>query len=57
MKYYKTVDENGELIRIDKSTVKASGTEISEMEYDMLKAVIQVEVNGEDINAVQERLG
>lgn len=57
MKYYKTVDENGELIRIDKSTVKASGTEISEIEYDMLKAVIQVEVNGEDINAVRERLG
>lgn len=56
MKYYKTVDENGELIRLDKSTVKASGTEIDETEYNMLKAVIQIEVNGEDVNAVSERM-
>ena len=56
MKYYKTVDENGELIRLDKSTVKASGIEIDETEYNMLKAVIQIEVNGEDVNAVSERM-
>ena len=47
MKYYKTVDENGNLLRLDKSTVKASGEEISEVEYNMLKAVVQMEVNGE----------
>ena len=56
MKYYKTVDENGNLLRIDKSSVKASGTEIDEMEYNMLKAVIQLEVNGEDIATVSERI-
>lgn len=56
MKYYKTVGENGELIRLDKSTVKASGIEIDETEYNMLKAVIQIEVNGEDVNAVSERM-
>jgi len=47
MKYYKTVDEQGNLIRLDKSTVKASGEEISEIEYNMLKAAIQMDVNGE----------
>lgn len=56
MRYYKTVDENGNLLRIDKSSVKASGTEIDEMEYNMLKAVIQLEVNGEDIATVSERI-
>lgn len=47
MKFYKTVDENGNLLRLDKSSVKASGEEISEVEYNMLKAVVQMEVNGE----------
>lgn len=47
MKFYKTVDENGNLLRLDKSSVKASGEEISEVEYNMLKAVVQLEVNGE----------
>ena len=56
MRYYKTVDENGNLLRIDKSSVKASGTEIDEMEYNMLKAVIQLEVNGEDIATVSEMI-
>ena len=52
MKYYKTVDENGNLLRLDKSSVKASGEEISEVEYNMLKAVVQLEVNGESSEAV-----
>ncbi len=56
MKYYKTLNEQGELVRLDKSTVKASGTEIDEVEYNMLKAVIEIEVNGEDANAVSERM-
>ena len=52
MKYYKTVDENGNLIRLDKSTTKASGEEISEVEYNMLKAAIQLEVNGSSLEDV-----
>ena len=52
MKYYKTVDENGNLVRLDKSTTKASGEEISEVEYNMLKAAIQLEVNGSTLEDV-----
>lgn len=47
MKYYKTVDKDGNLLRLDKSSVKASGEEISEVEYNMLKAIVQMEVNGD----------
>lgn len=46
MKYYKTVDSNGNLIRLDKSTTQASGIEISEIEYNLLKAAINIEING-----------
>ncbi|MEE1046106.1 MAG: hypothetical protein U0M60_01645 [Clostridia bacterium] len=46
MKYYKTVDENGNLIRLDKSTTQASGIEISEIEYNLLYAAINIEING-----------
>lgn len=46
MKYYKTVDSNGNLIRLDKSTTQASGIEISEVEYNLLKAAINIEING-----------
>lgn len=52
MKYYKTVDSNGNLIRLDKSTTQASGVEISEVEYNMLKAAIQLEVNGSSVEEV-----
>lgn len=47
MKYYKTIDNEGNLLRLDQSSVAASGEEISEVEYNMLKAVIQIELNGE----------
>lgn len=52
MKYYKTVDENGKLIRLDKSTTQASGEEISEVEYNMLKTAIQLEVNGSTVEDI-----
>lgn len=52
MKYYKTVDSNGNLIRLDKSTTQASGEEISEVEYNMLKAAIQLEVNESSVENV-----
>lgn len=52
MKYYKTVDENGNLLRLDKSTTQASGQEISEIEYNLLKAAIQLEVNGSSVEDV-----
>lgn len=52
MKYYKTVDSNGNLIRLDKSTTKASGVEISEVEYNMLKAAVKLEVNGISVEDV-----
>lgn len=56
MKYYKTVDENGKLIRLDKSTTQASGEEISEVEYNMLKAAIQLEVNGSSVENVAKEV-
>lgn len=46
MKFYKTVDDQGNLVRLDKSTVP-TGTEISEVEYNLLKAAVQMEMNGE----------
>ena len=52
MKYYKTVDEQGNLVRIDKSSVRASGEEISEIEYNMLKAAIQLESNGKTAESI-----
>ena len=57
MKYYKTVDENGNLVRLDKSTTQASGEEISEVEYNMLKAAIQLEVNGSSVELIAKEVG
>ena len=57
MKYYKTVDSDGNLTRLDKSTTQASGQEISEIEYNMLKAVIQLEVNGSSVEEVAKEVG
>lgn len=54
MKYYKTVDEQGNLLRIDKSSVQASGEEISEVEYNMLKAAIQMECNGKTTESISK---
>lgn len=51
MKFYKTVDEQGNLVRLDKSTVP-TGTEISEVEYNLLKAAIQMEMNGESAEKI-----
>lgn len=56
MKYYKTVDENGKLIRLDKSTTKASGIEISETEYNLLYAAINIEINGIPISELAEEV-
>lgn len=56
MKYYKTVDENGKLIRLDKSTTKASGIEISETEYNLLHAAINIEINGIPISELAEEV-
>ena len=52
MKYYKTIDSDGNLIRLDKSTTHASGEEISEVEYNMLKAAIQLEVNESSVEKI-----
>lgn len=54
MKYYKTVDEQGNLLRIDKSSVQASGEEISEVEYNMLKAAIQMECNNKTAESISK---
>lgn len=51
MKFYKTVDDQGNLVRLDKSTVP-TGTEISEVEYNLLKAAIQMEMNGESAEKI-----
>ena len=54
MKYFKTVDEAGELTRLDTSGIAVSGEEISETEYKMTRAGIRVFINGENIEDISE---
>lgn len=46
--YYKVVDENGKLTKLDYSPVKGLGTPISFTEYCMMKIAIKIFLNGED---------
>lgn len=42
MKYFKTLNSDGEVTRLDNCAINTSGTEISKVEYCMLKVAIMV---------------
>ena len=46
--YYKKVDKNGQLTKLDCSPVEGLGEPISHTEYCMMKCGIKVFLNGED---------
>lgn len=46
--YYKKVDANGQLTKLDYSPVKGIGTPISFTEYCMMKCAIKIFINGEN---------
>ena len=52
-KYYKTVDENGQLTDLDCSPVEGLGEEISHTEYCMMKCAVKIFRNGEDIEKIK----
>ena len=45
--YYKKVDKNGQLVKLDYSPVEGLGEPISHTEYCMMKCAIKVFLNGE----------
>ena len=53
MKYFKTVDESGQLIRLDNSGIDVSGEEITEAEYKMMQVGIKVFINEEDAEKIK----
>ena len=46
--YYKKVDKNGQLVKLDYSRVENLGEPISHTEYCMTKCAIKIFLNGED---------
>lgn len=52
--YYKTVDKNGQLTKLQYSPVKGLGEEISHTEYCMTKIGIRVFIGGEDPEAIRQ---
>lgn len=46
--YYKKVDKNGQLVKLDYSPVEGLGEPISHTEYCMTKCAIKIFLNGED---------
>lgn len=53
MRYFKTTDADGQLIRLDNSGVKVSGEEITKTEYDMTRVAIKVFINEEDAEKIK----
>lgn len=51
--YYKVVDENGQLVKLDYSPVAGLGTPISHTEYCMMKVAIKIFLNGEDAEKIK----
>lgn len=51
--YYKVIDENGQLVKLDYSPVKGLGTPISHTEYCMMKVAVKVFLNGEDVEKIK----
>lgn len=52
-KYYKQIDKNGQLIKLDYSPVKDIGIPISHTEYCMMKIAIKIFLNGEDVEKIK----
>lgn len=56
MKYFKTTDESGQLIRLDNTAVKVSGEEITKTEYDMTRVGLRIFINEEDTEKIKSEV-
>ena len=53
MKYFKTVNKNGEITRLDNCAI-SNGEEISKVEYQMLTVAIMVHLRGVSVSTISE---
>ncbi len=55
MKYFKTLDNQNKIIRLDNSFIKANkkATEISSVEYKLLKVAVKLYVNLESVDSIK----
>ena len=55
MRYFKSLDSKNRIIRLDNSYIEAckNATEISSVEYKLLKAAVKIYVNLESIEAIK----
>ncbi|MBP3705627.1 MAG: hypothetical protein J6J13_00040 [Clostridia bacterium] len=54
MRHFKTIDNTGQLVRLDSSAVNVSGEEITKTEYDMTLVGIKVFLNGESAEEIKK---
>lgn len=55
MKYFKTLDSENNIIRLDNSYIPAdkSSIEISSVEYKLLKVAVKIFINNETVNSIK----